>query len=346
MSSNRGRNKKSNKTQSKHGENERSRSSSPEQHEMQDGGAGRTADGTDLAIVLRELRDFRRDNKRQLEDIKEEIKKTNTRMDEAETRIVKAEERIQNTEDVTSEMLKLLAQFDAKIIDQDCRSRRESVRIYGVSEGKESDATTMNDFVEKLLQEGLGLPSTEPLQIQRSHRSLGPKPPAEAPPRSIVAKFLSYKTKELVLKTAWQKKGFTWQDDRINLDHDHPPRVLQKRRDYAEARSLLKDRQIPFKTLHPARLRVDYNDGTKIYDTAEDATQDMEKRGFPIAVIQTPETLMERLRQLTWQKSTRRGNRRAFQPRPSVKIRDKLQPFVRRETPPPPQDAVNNDNIT
>lgn len=33
----------------------------------------------DLDLILRELRGFRQDNKEQLEDIKEEIKKTNTR---------------------------------------------------------------------------------------------------------------------------------------------------------------------------------------------------------------------------------------------------------------------------
>ena len=203
----------------------------------------------------------------------------------------------------------------------------------------------MNDFVEKLLRDGLGqgVPNTEPLHIQRSHRSLGPKPPTDAPPRSIVAKFLCFKTKEELLKMVWQKKGFTWNGNKISMDHDHPPRVLQKRREYTEARRMLKERRVPFKTLHPARLKVDYSEGTKIYDSAEEATQDMAKRGFPITVIPTPGTLVERLKQLTWQKSTRRGDRRELRSRQSASFREKLQSFRRRETPPPSPNTVEKD---
>lgn len=42
----------------------------------------------DLDLILWELRGFRRDNKQQLEDVKEEILKTNERLDEAEQRIM------------------------------------------------------------------------------------------------------------------------------------------------------------------------------------------------------------------------------------------------------------------
>uniref|UniRef100_A0AAV2JXV1 Uncharacterized protein n=1 Tax=Knipowitschia caucasica TaxID=637954 RepID=A0AAV2JXV1_KNICA len=37
------------------------------------------------------------------------------------------------------------------------------------------------------------------------HRSLGPKPPQGANPRSIVIYFQEFKTKELVLRSAWRK---------------------------------------------------------------------------------------------------------------------------------------------
>ena len=64
-----------------------------------------------LDLILRELREFRQDNKSQMEEIKEELARTNTKLEEAESRIEKAEERIQNVEDIVSEMLKLHAQM-------------------------------------------------------------------------------------------------------------------------------------------------------------------------------------------------------------------------------------------
>lgn len=294
----------------------------------------------DLRLILSELRDFRRDNKSQLAGIREEIKNASTRLDEAEGRIESAEERIQNGEDVMAEMLKLQTQLEAKMTDLEGRTRRENIRIYGVPEGAEKDYPSMLAFVEKLLRDNLDIPPTTNLQIERSHRALGPLPPTGAPPRSILAKFLSFNTKDMILRTAWQKKGFTWQGKQINLDNDYAPRILQKRKDFTEARKMLKDKGIKFQTMFPARLKVNYENGTQIYETVEEATADMAKRGLPITVIKPPETLMEQLRRLTWQRQTR-GPRRgggatapsAGGARPGLGYKEKLQSYRRGEEP-------------
>ena len=56
-----------------------------------------TAEAVNLELILKEIRDFRQDCKGQLEDIKGEIAKVNSRMDDAEVQIVQNEERIQST---------------------------------------------------------------------------------------------------------------------------------------------------------------------------------------------------------------------------------------------------------
>ena len=56
----------------------------------------------------------------------------------------------------------------------------------------------------------------------------------------------------------WQKKGLIWQGKRVNLDNDYAPCILQKRKEYAEVRRILKDRDIQFQTMYPARLKVSY----------------------------------------------------------------------------------------
>lgn len=179
-------------------------------------------------LILRELREFRQENKEQLETIKEEIVKVNARLDEAEGRIEKAEERIQNTEEVITAMLKLHTKMEDKLLDLESHSKRDNIRIYGVPE-EAKESTTMVSFVENLLHGGLELTEDMPdLQIERAHRSVGPKPLVDALPRSIIIKFLSFKTNESVLRKAWQKKGFTWQENHINLDHDYPPLIIKK----------------------------------------------------------------------------------------------------------------------
>jgi len=183
----------------------------------------------DTELILRELREFRQENKEQLGLIKEEIVKANARLDEAEGRIGRAEERIRNTEEVITAMLQLHTKLEDKLLDLESRSRRENTRIYGVPERSEKESTTMISFVDNLLREGLQLTNDMPdLQIERAHRSLGPQPPADAPPRFIVIRCLSFKTKYTLLRKAWQKKGFAWQENHINLDHDYPSLILKK----------------------------------------------------------------------------------------------------------------------
>lgn len=289
-----------------------------------------------LSLILQELREFRQDNKSQLKEIEGEIKKTNTRLGEAEDRIEKAEERIQNVEGVLSEMLKLHAQMEAKLTEQESRSRRENIRLYGIPEGAENDSATVTEFIEKLLGDNLDIADSTTLHIERAHRSLGPRPPPHAQPRSIVVKFASFRTKEMVLSRAWQKKGLMWDGHRINVDNDYPPRILQRRKEYAGVRKVLKERDIRFQTLFPARLRVKYQEGDRVYNTVEEATEDLAARGFNIVPIKQPESMMERLQQLSWQRSGRA--RRVDNVSRTPHFKERLQAY-RREDPPQTMDS-------
>lgn len=282
-----------------------------------------------LGLILKELREFRKDNSQQLKEIREEINKTNTRIEEAEKRIDTAETRIQGMEEAVTELLKLQIHLDAKLTDLEGRSRRENVRIHGVKEGAEEDSPSMVGYVERLLREGLGLQDSFELRVERAHRALTPKPPPGAPPRSIVAKLSSYRMKEELLKLAWQKRGFQLHGKSVNLDHDYAPDVLKKRKEYAEAKSVLKEKKIRFQTPFPARLRVFYSEGTVVYGSAEEATGDMAKRGFSVSVIKHPESLLEQIQKFTWRMSRRSGNReRAGKGRSYV---EKLQVFRRQD---------------
>ncbi|RXN14948.1 putative transposase element L1Md-A101/L1Md-A102/L1Md-A2 [Labeo rohita] len=151
----------------------------------------------------------------------------------------------------------------------------------------------MMEFLEKMLREKLELQTSQSLQIEKAHRALAPRPPENAPPRSIVVNFLSYRMKEEILRTAWRKKDFVWQERRVNIDHDYAPDIIRKRKEYTEAKKLLTEKKIKFQTPFPAKLRVFFPDVTRVYNTAEEARKDLAVRGFPITVIQPPGTLME-----------------------------------------------------
>ncbi|KAJ4919448.1 hypothetical protein JOQ06_022222 [Pogonophryne albipinna] len=244
-----------------------------------------------LDVILRELREFRQENGERLRDIREDINKTNNRIDEAEERIAEAEERLESVEGAVSELLKLQTHMEARLTDQEGRSRRENIRIHGVCEGAEENSPSVISFVETLLKENLELPPSSDLKIERAHRALGTKPPADAPPRSIVVKFASHRTKEEIIKTAWQKWGFVYKERKVNLDH---PR-----------------------------------DGTRIYGSAEAATKDMAAKGLRVKVFKPPETWVERIKRLSW--STVSRGRETETPASRTGFKEKLEILRRSE---------------
>ena len=117
--------------------------------------------------------------------------------------------------------------LQAKLTELEARSRRNNLRIYGVPE--ESEGSNLSEFVTKLIQSEVGLPVADmDLGIRCCHQALAPKPPQDAPPRSLVICFFEFRVKEQVLRTAWGKKDVCYEGKRIYFDQDYPPEILKK----------------------------------------------------------------------------------------------------------------------
>lgn len=147
-------------------------------------------------------------------------------------------------------------------------------------------------------------------------------------PQSIMMRFLRYKTKDDIIHKAWGKKRVLLNERPVYFDHDYPSAVLQKRRDYNEAKRVLSKKNIRFQTPFPAKLQVFYDDGTLLYQTAEEATIDMKDRGLPVNVTTLRESLADQLARTAWstkgevaQRERRVGQERS--------VRRKLQAFKR-----------------
>lgn len=93
----------------------------------------------------------------------------------------------------------------------------------------------MVEFVYKLLRDVLEIPPTTSLDIERAHQALAPRPPGDRKdkPRSIIIRFLRYKTKEDILRKAWGKKMVFINRRLIYCDQKYPPALLQKQKEYS-----------------------------------------------------------------------------------------------------------------
>ncbi|KAK7895701.1 hypothetical protein WMY93_021026 [Mugilogobius chulae] len=171
-----------------------------------------------------------------------------------------------------------------KVSDLEGRARRNNIRLYGVPE--DTEGTSMAAFVENLIKRELGgdLTVEGSLGIERAHRALGPKPPAGAPPRSVVVRFLQFTTKEEILRAAW-KKTVCINDKRVYFGHDYAVEVQRKRKEYIPIKKALKEKGIRFQT--PLnKMRVFYASGSVLYNSAAQAAEDLQKRGVVTEQLQ------------------------------------------------------------
>ena len=104
-----------------------------------------------------------------------------------------------------------------KLTDLEACSRRNNIRIYGISEGAEEN--NIQQFINNIITKELQPLADLELEIQKCHRALGPKPPKEALPRSVVVYFQEFKTKELVLRSASMRREIYYGDRRIYFDY-------------------------------------------------------------------------------------------------------------------------------
>lgn len=129
-------------------------------------------------------------------------------------------------------------------------------------------------YVERLLREGLELPATFELRVERAHRALMPSP--------------------------------------------------------QRSKAVLKDKKIRFQMPFPARFRVFYQERVVLYGSAEEETEDMVKRGFPVSVIKHPDSLLERIQRFTWHTVKKPGNQhRACR---ALDCKENLQAFRHQES--------------
>lgn len=224
-----------------------------------------------------ELSELKADMDQKMARITKEVRDQNERMEDALTRTEEVEAWSTEANGVLQEVLREQGRMKDKLDDLEMRSRRNNLRIYGIPE--DTEETSVLNFVEEWLRAELTIDVD--LQIQRAHRVIAAKPKAGEPPRSIIVNFLQHTTKELVLSKAWGKKIIRLGDNRIYFDHDYSQGVLQKRKAYANVKAALKDRDIRFQTPF-TKMRIHWANGKKSYNTAEEAAEDLRKRGMHV----------------------------------------------------------------
>lgn len=211
-----------------------------------------------------------------VDTIANKLDKQGERLDEAETRISAVEDETHANTTKCSEMEKLLEVIRNKSEDLEARSRRNNVRISGVPET--TNTGKMELYIESLVRDIFGAEKFSSVFIvERAHRSLAPKPPAGAPPRPIVARFLNYRDRDLILRLARERQSIQHQGSNLAFYPDFTVTVQNARKEFHPAKQKLRELGVEYAMLYPARLRVT-NEGRTAILTTPRAAQDYIKK--------------------------------------------------------------------
>ncbi|KAL1268574.1 hypothetical protein QQF64_033937 [Cirrhinus molitorella] len=156
--------------------------------------------------------------------------------------------------------------LEDKCEDLEARSRRNNIRIVGVPE----DTLVTTSVVSKLLRDALHL--DKDIIVDRSHRTLQPKPKPNERPRAIVAKLHYHSDCVEILRQARQLRHFKVGDMSVSFFPDLTSKVARARAAFGNVRRQLQGIPgIKFGFLHPARLRVTYDGLEKQFNRPDEA---------------------------------------------------------------------------
>lgn len=193
-------------------------------------------------------------------------------------RVTQAEVRISTAEDDVASLLAKVKSLESKnkdlgdkLEDLESRSRRSNLRLIGLPEKAEgTDACT---FLERWIPEALGMERT--LNLERAHR-IGVRKDTNAPPRTMIMLFQSYKEKMLVVNAARAKKQVLFKDQPVRFYPDLSAEVHKQQKRFDNARLKLREIGIRYGMLFPARLLVTHGGQTRTFGSPSEVEKFIE----------------------------------------------------------------------
>ena len=241
--------------------------------------------------IAAQIKDFRSDfhkrsdeTRKELQNLRTEVREMQTSLNGAKENILAVEQRVNKLEEnemVNARVLTHLLQQEKHLVEKieylENKSRQNNIRIHQVKEGAEGgDIVT---FLKTLISEKLEIPAAQ-LDIVAAHRSFQRKPAhSGAAPRSIIARFLTWDTRQRVLRAAWTKKVIRYEDSRIFFDQDYSSKIQKERSLYAPIRKELREKGVKSHIIYPSKLKVFGSEGPQTYNTAREAAAALHARG-------------------------------------------------------------------
>lgn len=282
--------------------------------------------------IKKQIDEFTSEMRTKLQDVTSRVEDVTERVGEIEHGMANAERWDIAVKETLTQLLTNQQTLRDKVTEMEGHARRNNIRIYGIPEDAEGTSATafVVNMIKTQLSDDIDPTWSCDLGIERAHRALAAKPSPDAPPRSMVVRFLQFTVKEKILYAAWNK-GLSHDDKRVYFDHDYAEAVQKKRREYVPVKKALKERGIRFRT-PMTRMRVHLAGGVVTYYNATQAAEDLRRRGFDVGKITCErntgaytEASLDKL--LPWDVIKPRNRGEEYQ----QQVRERLQEYRRKD---------------
>lgn len=204
--------------------------------------------------TAKEMESMRREYNNKHDILLKQLTDTERLMEEMEGEMEQMSQEITGLKKQHDTNWQLTNKLNEKCQDLEARSRRQNLRLVGIKEGAEH-SLQMRDFITNLLKDVFKLP--EKPKIDLAHRVGRLQKHDNAKPRQIIVKFLDISTVETLLKKIKYGENLTFADNIVRFYRDYPREILEKRREFKTASSVLYGHsEVRYGVIYPAKMLI------------------------------------------------------------------------------------------
>lgn len=178
---------------------------------------------TDIETLIQRVEEA---HARDIQEIREEMQTISERVDAGESSISALTQRVKDLEQSRETQAATAVDLQLHLEDLEDRSRRNNLRLRGIPEA--TGAEDLEATVLAILQGVLDTPQTS-IELDRVHRTLGPRPSDPDRPRDVLCRVHRYTQKDLVLRKAWERGEVMFDGAEIKILPDLSRATLQRR---------------------------------------------------------------------------------------------------------------------
>lgn len=206
---------------------------------------------TDLRLELKNTNDTVTSATDQIEQLEMSVKRVQSRCDSTQSAA-------RQDRDQVAAMRMTIDELHSKLAEMEDRSRRNNLRLVGLSEGAEGDHCI--SFLKESLPKWIPALMGQDIKIERAHRVYADRSNNNRP-RTVIFKLLDFNDRQAILNGARAVPSVMHGSDTIRFFPDYSAETTKKRKAFTDVRKRIESFGIETFLLYPATLKITHRGG-------------------------------------------------------------------------------------